>query len=215
MNHHATQVGIVLQLLHQLRHVRQQERRVLALHQHALDGVETDATHDLLLVVALLLEIGHQQVSQFEGVTQAGTVAYLHDVQADVLQQRVDILGTHLVMSQFETDTVHTLHQDVQRLFVSCHGVAAYNDVLADIPFVGVFLVAANEREFAGQCIRSLEVLQVLTTVEGLYVEALIRSPHESLLEVGTFQVHFNLVQPFLFGRSLKLAEEFFFVCHK
>ena len=117
-------------------------------------------------------------------------------------------------MAQFEANAVDTLVQDVQSLLVGLCGVSDSN-VLADIPLVRVFLVTTHEGELAGQGVRCLEVFQVLTTVEGLHVEPFVGSPYESLLEVGTFQVHFNLVQPLLGGRRLELAEEFLFVCHK
>ena len=150
MHHHAAQLGIVLQLLHQLRHVGQHHCRVLALHQHTLDGVEAQAAYNLLLVVAHLVDVGHQQVGQLHSVAQAGAIAHLHAVQTDVLEQRFDKLGAQLSMTQLEADAVDALHQDVEGLLVSLRRVCHY-DVLTNIPLVVVFLVATHEGEFARQ----------------------------------------------------------------
>ena len=157
MNHHATQVGIVLERLDEFWHHLQQRCGVLALLEHVVDGVKTYTAHNLLLVVALLLEIGHQQLSQLKGMFRTGAVTYLHDVKADILQQHLDKLSTHLVAAKAEAQRVNTLVQDVECLLV-CFYWVIHLDVLADVPFVRVLLVATNKREFTWQSVRGLQV---------------------------------------------------------
>jgi hypothetical protein len=41
-----------------------------------------------------------------------------------------------------------------------------------------------------------------------LYIKTFVGSPYQALLEVGTFQVNLNLVEPFLFGRRRELGKE-------
>ena len=148
-------------------------------------------------------------------MAQTSAIAYLHDVEADVFQQGVDVLSAHLVVSQLEADRVHALHQQVERLLVSSYRVTAYYDVLTNVPLVRVFLVTTHEGKLTRQSVWCLQILQVLAAVERLHVKTFVCSPYQAFLGVGTLQVHFNFVQPLLGGWSLELSKEFFFVCHR
>ena len=144
-------------------------------------------------------------------MTGTSAIAHLHNVETDVLEQRLDELGTHHATAKTEADRVDTLVQDVQGFLVGLNRIV-HGNVLTNIPLVVVFLVAAHERELSGESFGGLQVLQVLATVERLHVKTFIGSPHEPLLEVGSFQVYLNLVQPLLSGGRGKLGEEFLFV---
>ena len=110
-----------------------------------------------------------------------------------------------------ETERINTFVENVKCLRIGCDSILGI-DVLTDIPLIGVLLVAAYEWELAGQCFRGLQFQHVFPAIEGLHIETFVCPPYEFLVEIGTFQVNLDLVQPFLSGRSLKLAEEFFLV---
>ena len=214
VNHHATQVGEVLQLLYQLRHVGQQHSGVLALHQHTLDGVETDAADNLGLVVALLLVVGHNQISQLQHVTLAGAEAHLHAVAADAAQQRLDELCVQVFSVETEAERVNTLVQDVESLCVGFLRVCD-NDVLANIPDIVVFFVAADEGKLAREGVHCGQLVHVFLQIKRLHGESLRGSPHHFLLVVSALEVNLNLVTPFLTCRGGEVREELFFIfCH-
>ena len=140
-----------------------------------------------------------------------GAVAHLDDVETDVLEERLYQFGADVLALDAEANRVNTLVKDVKSLGVSLLGVVN-DDVLTDVPLVIVLVVTTYKRELTGHSLGSLKVFQVFTTIEGLYVEPFVCSPHESFLEVGAFKIDFNLVQPLLGGWRSKLGKEFFFV---
>ena len=214
MNHHATEVGEVLELLHELGHVGQEHRRVLTLHEHTLDGVETDAADNLFLVVALLRVVGYHDVGQLQYVTLTGAEAHLDAVAADAIEESLYERCAHLVARDAEAEGVDALVQDVQCLGVSLLGIVSL-DVLTDVPLVVVLLVATDEGEFAGQRIDGSQLVHVLLQIERLHGETFVGSPHHFLLVVSALEVNLNLVAPFLAGRGGEVREEFFFtICH-
>ena len=210
----ATEVRIVLEDINKSSSKRQEGRNILALHHHLLHGVPLDRANHLLLVVALLCEEVDQNLSQLNRMFRTGGEVHLDTVAIDTVEQCLNVLLADHLARKLEAQRVDTLVQDVECLGVSCLYIVN-DDILANIPRIRIFLVTTNEGEFAGQRIRSLEVFQILTTIERLYIKAFIGSPYESFLEVGSFQVNLNFVQPLLGGRRLELAEECFFVCHK
>ena len=214
VHHHATQVGEVLQLLHELRHVGQEHRGILTLHQHSLNGVEADAADNLLAVVALLVVVSDKDVGQFEHVALAGAEAHLDDVAANAVKQRLDELGAHLVTGNAETEGVDAFVEDVQRLGVGFLGICD-NDVLANVPLIVVLLVAAHEGELARKGVDGGQLVHVFLQIERLHGETFVGSPNHFLLVVSALEIDLNLVAPFLAGGGGEVREEFFFtICH-
>ena len=147
-------------------------------------------------------------------MTWTGAEVQVDNLAENAVEQRLDERSTHVLALDAEAQRVDTLVQDVECFGIGLFGIADC-DVLTNVPLVVVLLVATNEGEFTRQGLRCLQIFQVFTTIERLYVKTFICSPYESLLEIGTFQVNLNLVQPLLLGWRLELGEEFFFVCHK
>ena len=214
MNHDATEVWILLERLGQFGSEGQHRRYILALEHHLLHGVPLDRAHNFLLVVALLLPVTLQYLSQLKRMALTGHEVHLDAFAEDSFEQRLNGIHRNQLSRHLEANRVDTLVQNVKRLGICSLGVI-HNNVLTDIPLVRVLLVSSYKWELARKCIRRLQIRQVFSAIEGLYIKTFICSPHESFLEVGTFQIDFNLVQPFLFGRCSKLGKEFFFVCHK
>ena len=96
-----------------------------------------------------------------------------------------------------ETDGVDAFVQDIQRLSVGFLGVGN-NDVLANIPYVVVLLVAANEGELARKGVDGGQLVHVFLQVERLHGETFVGSPDHFLLVVSALEVYLNLVAPFL-----------------
>ena len=140
-----------------------------------------------------------------------GAIAYLDDVQTDVLEKCFYEFGTNVLTLDAEANRVNALVKDVKSLSISLFRVFN-DDVLTNVPLVVVLVITTYKGELSRHSLGSLEVFQVFTTIEGLYVEPFVCSPHESFLEVGPLQVNFYLVQPLLSGGRNKLGKEFFFV---
>ena len=171
--------------------------------------VPVDRTDNLLLVVALFLEIGDEDFGKFERPALTGAEVKLHTLALDAFEQRLDEFGRHAVAAELESERVNALVEHVEGLGIGflCIG---HLDVLADIPLVVVFLVAADERKLAWQSIRSLQFQHVFPAIERLHVETFVSPPYKLLVEVGAFQVNLNFVEPLLGRRRGKLGEEFF-----
>ena len=69
-SHHAI-LGIILQGIDDSRSLGDDSLGVLTLHHDAVDGVEVDASHELLLVITLLVEVGGKDLSQFNRLAVA------------------------------------------------------------------------------------------------------------------------------------------------
>ena len=142
-----------------------------------------------------------------------GLEVQFHDFEVDAVEERFDGFLADHVARDMETDRVNTLVQDVESLCVGSLRIIHF-DVLAHKPQVVVFLVATNEREFAWQRVNRFQALQVFATIEGLHVEAFVGSPNQLLLEVRTFQIDLDFIEPFLTSRRNELREQFFSISH-
>ena len=148
MNHDATEVRIVLERLGQLRSEGQYGRYILALEHHLLHRVPLDRAHYLLLVVALLLPVTLQNLSQLERVALTSHEVHLDTFAIDVLEQRFNSTHRHQLARHLETNGVDTLVQNVKCFGISSLGVFDHN-VLTNIPLVRILLVTTHEWEFA------------------------------------------------------------------
>ena len=189
----------------------QNSRHILAFAHDFADRIEVDATLQLSKRVVLLLEVSHQYLGQLDTMALAGGEVQLYILRQYAIEQRCNELCVDIFAGNSEAQRVDTLVQDVQRLGVGSLGISSI-DVLTHKPQVVVFLVSTYERKFAWQRIDSLQVLQVLTAIERLYVKAFIGSPYQAFLEVCPFEVYFNFVKPLLGGWRSKLSKEFLFV---
>ena len=199
---------VVLESLNQLRTKLEDSLHILALDDHLLHWIPVDRTHNLLRVVALLLEIVNENLCQFHAVTLAGREIYLDDVAIDAVEQLLNKLLADILSCDAERERVDALVENVECLSVGSLGIVG-SDFLTDVPCVVVLLVATNKRELAWQSVRSVKFIDILLTVERLHVEALWRTPYQAFLKISTLQVNLDLVEPFLSGRCLKLGEEF------
>ena len=138
---------------------------------------------------------------------------YLNTLAVNTIEQSLNSFHRNQLSRNLEAKRINTLIQDVEGLFVSLLWIIN-NNVLTDVPLVGILLVSTYEWEFSWESIRCLKVRQIFAAIEGLYIKTLVCSPYQALLEIGTLKVDFNLVQPFLFGWRCELGKELFFVCH-
>ena len=211
INGNATELRIILENLHQFCSLADDSRHIPALHEEFLNGVEVDAAHQQILVVAFFLKVSDKDFSQFHCVALAGVEIDFNAFALNTFQQSGDELSAHLVARDAESERVNPFVEDVQRLCIGSGSIVGH-DVLADIPLIGVLFVAAYEWEFAGQCFRCLQLQHIFSAIEGLHIETFVCSPNESFVEISPLEVDLDFIQPFLCGRSLKLAEEFFLV---
>ena len=189
---------ILLQSLHELRTILQQRCDILALHHHLRHRVELDRAHHLLLVVALLSEISHEDLSELYSMTRTSSEVHLDTVTVDTVEQGLVEQGLHRLLRdhvalQLEAQRVDTLVQNVECLLVGLSSISHF-DVLTNIPHVGVLLITTHERELSGESVGGLQICQVFAAIEGLHIKTFICSPYQALLEVGTFQVDLDLV---------------------
>ena len=139
----------------------------------------------------------------------AGGEVHFHDVAKDSVEQGLDEGCVDILSGKTEAQRVDALVQHVFRLGIGGLGIVGDN-VLAYIPQVVVLLIAAHKGELARQRLRRFQLQYVFPAIERLYGKPLVGSPYHAFLEIGTFQVHLDLVKPFLCGRCLKLGQEFF-----
>ena len=210
----AAELRQFLQCLDEGLSLGQHSRRVLTLEENLLHRVEVDAALQFLQVVALLLEIGNQNLSQFDTVALARLEVQFDAFGNNAFEQRLDRLFADHACGKAEAERIDALVEDVQRLGIGSLRIVAHDDVLAHVPQVVVGFVTTDERKFARKGVHRLQVLEVLTAVERLYVEAFVGSPDQPLLKVSAFQVHLDFVEPFLSGRCLKFRKQFFSVSH-
>ena len=81
-SHHAI-LGIILQGIDNSGSLGDDSLGVLALHHDAVDGVEVDAAHKLLLVIALLVEVGGKKLSQLNRLAVACREVKLYTLTLD------------------------------------------------------------------------------------------------------------------------------------
>ena len=144
-------------------------------------------------------------------MTLTGLEVQFHVLRQNAIKQGSDELLVDVLARNLETERVNTLVQNVECLGICSLGIF-YVNLLTYKPKIVVLLVTTNEWEFTGQRIDCFEVFQILAAVERLYIEAFVGPPNQLLLEVCTFEVYLNLVQPLLCGGCLELREEFFLV---
>ena len=187
---------------------------LLALRQHFVEEVITDGTVQLRQVVALLLEVSHQQFGKFHHVSLTSREVQFHAVRTNILQQGFDIFRAQFFRLHMERERIHPLVQDIQCLGIGFLG-RFHLDFLTNQPFVVVLLRSSEVRELTGKRIGGLQALQVFHTVERFHFKSFVCLPNEFLLKVRSLQVGGHLLHPLFGGNRRKVREEFFFtVCH-
>ena len=106
-------------------------------------------------------------------------------LKADTLKESVDELSAHIAALNVESQGVDTLVEDVESLGIGSLCIVD-NDVLTHSPYIVVLLVTTYEWELSRQSVGGGKTLDVLPEIEGLHIEALIGSPNEFFLKVGT-----------------------------
>ena len=102
-SHHAI-LGIILQGVDDSGSLGDDSLGVLALHHDAVDGVEVDATHELLLVIALLVEVGCKNLSQLHRLAVACREVDFDSLTVDALEQGLYKFSAHLFTLNLESE---------------------------------------------------------------------------------------------------------------
>ena len=180
-------------------------------HHDLLHWIPIERTGNLILVASLLLEISLENLSKLKCVPLACAEVQLNDFTLNSFKKSLNELCADILSRNVETQRINTPVQYVKGLGVSFFGIGSI-DFLSYIPFIVVFLVSTYKWELTRKCLWCFQLINIFLQIERLYIEALVCTPNETFVKVGSLQVFLNFVKPFLACGRLKLAKELFFV---
>ena len=125
-------------------------RNILSLAQDLADGIEIDATLQISQRIVLLLEIVHQNLSQFHTMALASLEVQLHILGQDAFQQCSHEFLADVLSRNLESQRVDAFVQNVEGLGIGNLGIIHLN-VLTHEPEIVVFLVSTHEGELSWQ----------------------------------------------------------------
>ena len=151
----------------------------------------------------------HQCFGDGNGIARAALEVDFYFSDVDILQENCHVGG----VGNLEAKRCNTFGQHISgNLVGGCGTVGDY--VLAGEPVV-IVAGATNVWELAGEAFCGFQRSYVFGAVYGLHIEAFVSTPHQFLIEVGTFKVGFHLGAPLLVARLRELVEQSFFIfCH-
>ncbi len=180
--------------------------QLFAFQQHAVQRVEVDRAFQRLEVVAAFFVVVGQQTNEVGRATNANREVQLDAVGSNAFKQRGDVVGRELLFVEFETERIDAFVQHIECFCVGSFGIVCI-DVLPNIPNI-VDLCATHIRIFSRCGIGRFQPFQVLGTIERLHIEAFGRAPNQFLVEIGSFQIDCDFVQPFLRRNGWKISQK-------
>ena len=179
--------------------------------EHLLHRIPVNGTYHLLLVIAFLTEVIDKNLRQLYAVALARAEVHLNDVTVYAVEQLFDEFCTDLVTGYVKRKRVDAFVENVKSLGVCLLCIGSIY-ILTYVPGIIILLVATHKRKFTRKGIGGVELFHILAAVKRLNTEPFWGTPDKTLLEISAFQVHLNLVKPFLGGRSIELRKKFFVI---